>query len=57
MDALTEALDDLIDARIEYRNADPEWRSTRDCDKAREAFEQALQNVIIQTVRDRLRGA
>lgn len=41
-----EALGDWIDARIDYRAADPEWRSYRDGREAEERLEKALQDVL-----------
>lgn len=41
-----EALADYIDARIDYRAADPEWRSTRELDRTDYTLEKALEDVL-----------
>lgn len=41
-----EALADYIDARIEYRSADPEWRSTRELTRTGDALEEALEALL-----------
>ena len=37
-----EALADHIDARIDYRAADPEWRSSRECSETADRLEAEL---------------
>jgi hypothetical protein len=41
-----EALGDYIDARIDYRAADPEWKSGRDVAQAADRLETALADVL-----------
>lgn len=44
--AFMEALGDYIDARIDYRAGDPEWRSYREGREAEERLEKALADVL-----------
>jgi hypothetical protein len=41
-----EALGDYIDARIDYRAADPEWKSGRDLSVTADKLEHALEDVL-----------
>lgn len=41
-----DALGDYIDARINYGNADPEWRSSREVSQAGDALELALATIL-----------
>jgi hypothetical protein len=41
-----EALGDYIDARIDYRAGDPEWKSSREIAAAGDRLEKALEDVL-----------
>lgn len=41
-----DALADYIDARIDYRNGDPEWKSAHEISRASDKLEGALSDVL-----------
>lgn len=49
--ALQEALDDYVDAAIEYRESNREFRSSRDRDAAGQALVSALDALIALRIR------
>jgi hypothetical protein len=55
--AFQDALDDLIDARIDYRTSDSEWKTTTDIRRASEQVDAALKALILHTVREALTAA